>query len=178
MKKLALLSGVVILGAVLSGTAHAGHGKNKHNYVDYGEVIKVRPITELVRVETPRRECWTEHVTHYRGSHNSYTPEILGGIIGAAVGNRFGDGSGRKIATAAGALLGGSIGHDFKRRHGHRHAYTEPVERCETHYDHHTEERVVGYKVKYRYNGRIYRTRTDQHPGDRIPLNVKVTPAY
>ncbi|MDH3638261.1 MAG: glycine zipper 2TM domain-containing protein [Gammaproteobacteria bacterium] len=178
MKKLTLVSGAVILTTALTGAAYAGPGKNKYNYMDYGEVIKVKPITEIVEVDTPRQECWTEHVTRYRHSHSSYTPEILGGIIGAAVGNQFGGGSGRKVATAAGALLGGSIGHDYKRRRGRGYAYTEPIERCETRHEHHSEERIVGYKVKYRYNGRVYRTRMDQHPGDRIPLRVNVTPVY
>ncbi|MDH3281753.1 MAG: glycine zipper 2TM domain-containing protein [Gammaproteobacteria bacterium] len=182
MKILTLVSGTVFLSMALSGAAYAGPGKHKHNYSyqEYARVIKVRPITEIVEVSTPRQECWTEHVTRHGHSHTSYTPEIVGGIIGAAVGNQFGGGSGRKVATAAGALLGGSIGRDYKYRrpHGGYHAYTEPVQRCETRHEYHSEERVVGYKVKYRYNGRVYHTRTDRHPGDRIPIRVNVTPAY
>lgn len=176
MKHLATISGALILGVALSTTALADHKRSTHNYTDYADVLKVKPIREMVKIDTPRQECWTEHVTYYRRHNGSYTPEILGGIIGAAVGNQFGSGSGRGVATAAGALLGGSIAHDYKRKHSRGHAYTKPVERCETHHEYHTEERIVGYKVKYRYNGRVYRTHMDQHPGDRIRVRVNVTP--
>jgi outer membrane lipoprotein SlyB len=57
------------------------------------------------------RDCWRERV----GS-TTYTPEITGAIIGGAIGNQFGSGSGRDIATVAGAALGGSVGHDYKNR--------------------------------------------------------------
>ncbi len=144
---------------------------------DYADVIEVKPIIELVRVDSPRQECWTETRTRYgyRGGHNSYTPEIFGAIVGAAVGNRFGRGRGRDLATAAGAVLGGSIGHDVKRRN-HRYAYNEPVERCETRHEFHEEEHVVGYRVKYRYGDRIYHSRTSHDPGDRIRVRVHVEP--
>ena len=58
------------------------------------------------------RECWREPV-----ASRSYTPEITGAIVGGAIGNQFGSGSGRDIATVAGAALGGSIGHDYKNRY-------------------------------------------------------------
>ena len=35
---------------------------------------------------------------------------VLGGLIGAAIGNQIGDGDGRRAATVAGALVGGAIG--------------------------------------------------------------------
>ncbi len=181
MKKFASVYGVVAVSALLAGAAYAGpKHKHHHGHEDHARVIKVKPITEIVEVSVPQRECWTEHVTRYRGTHTSYTPEILGGILGAAVGNQFGSGSGRKVATAAGALLGGSIGHDYKHRRygGGGYAYTEPVERCEVRHAYHSEERIVGYKVKYRYHGRVYHTRMDRHPGDRIPVRVNVTPVY
>jgi uncharacterized protein YcfJ len=35
---------------------------------------------------------------------------VVGAIVGAAIGNQIGDGRGRDIATAAGAVIGGSMG--------------------------------------------------------------------
>lgn len=40
------------------------------------------------------------------------TDSILGAIIGGVIGNQFGGGHGKDALTAAGALLGGSIGND------------------------------------------------------------------
>jgi hypothetical protein len=36
----------------------------------------------------------------------------------------------------------------------------------------------VGYRVQYRYNGRLYWTQTDHDPGDTIEVRVSVAPAY
>jgi uncharacterized protein YcfJ len=156
------------------GTSYDG------GYYDFARVTRVHPVTQSVSVSTPRRECWQETVrvqpsTGYR----SYTPEIVGGVVGAAVGNQFGSGSGRDIATVAGAILGGSLGHDYKiRRQGYASAPTyDTVERCQTVQDAHYEDRLVGYDVTYEYDGRTYRTRTDHDPGDRMRVRVEVTPA-
>jgi len=51
-----------------------------------------------------------DYDSYYRGSSS---PEIFGAIMGAAVGSQFGHGKGRGWTTAAGALLGWSIGHDM-----------------------------------------------------------------
>jgi len=57
---------------------------------------------------------------------------------------------------------------------GHRRRgcapYSGPVERREGRRDDYEEERIVGYDVKYRCDGRVYRTRMD--PGSRVPVNV------
>jgi len=37
-------------------------------------------------------------------------------------------------------------------------------------------QEVVGYRVKYRYNGKKHWTRTDRHPGKYIQVKVKVRP--
>lgn len=39
-------------------------------------------------------------------------------------------------------------------------------------------EEHVGYRVKFRYNGQTFWTRTHRHPGDRIPVRVSVEPAH
>lgn len=41
---------------------------------------------------------------------------ILGAILGAAIGNQVGDGSGRRVATGAGAIGGAVIGNNIERR--------------------------------------------------------------
>lgn len=165
--------------AVMTTTAAAGGGYNGDGYFDYARVVDVDPIVEVVRVEEPRKVCWTEDVTYHSPRRpRSVTPEIVGGIVGGVVGNQFGSGSGKDIATVAGAILGGSIAHDYKKRRAHGYdSYTEPVERCGIQHDYYEEERIVGYDVKYRYNGRVYRTRMDRDPGHKVRVRVNVTVA-
>jgi len=40
---------------------------------------------------------------------------VLGAILGAAIGNQVGDGSGRRVATGAGAIGGAVIGNNIER---------------------------------------------------------------
>lgn len=158
--------------------------------VQYARVVSVEPLRRTVRVHQPVQQCWSEPVTysepvghrHHRG--RSYTGPIVGGILGGVVGNQFGKGSGRTLLTVAGAVLGASVGNDVSRRgHSHRHyartrTYTVNEQRCETTSNYRTEERIDGYLVEYSYNGRIYSTRMDRHPGRRIPVTVSVAPRY
>jgi len=51
------------------------------------------------------------------------------------------------------------------------------VERCETRYVTQEDKEIDGYYVTYRYAGREYTTRTQEHPGKRIRVRVDVTPA-
>ncbi|MDZ7839687.1 MAG: glycine zipper 2TM domain-containing protein [Gammaproteobacteria bacterium] len=172
------LPGIAVMAvAVFASGAAVAEGRFRSDaYYGHARVVHVDPITEIVRVDDPREICWTESVTHRSPRRPaSATPEIVGGIIGGVVGNQFGSGRGKGVATVAGALLGGSIAHDYKKRRAYGHdVYTEPVERCEIRHDYYEEERVVGYDVQYRYNGRIYHTRMDRDPGPRVRVRVNV----
>ncbi len=168
------------------------YGRYPHAEYDYARVVDVEPIVRNVRITTPRRECWNE--TRYE--EVSYTngrrePEhaagsmILGGLIGAAIGNQFGHGGGRRAATVAGAVIGTAIGHDNAARREGNYGYasreyreTRPydVERCNVRYDDEYERRVDGYRVTYVYNGRTQTTRLPYDPGDRIRVRVDVRP--
>ena len=50
------------------------------------------------------------------GGRTSGGGAILGAILGAAIGNQVGDGTGRKVATGAGAIGGAVIGNNIERR--------------------------------------------------------------
>lgn len=52
----------------------------------------------------------------------------------------------------------------------------QTVQRCETVYQQHEEERLVGYQVTYLYNGEEFSVRTESDPGEEIRLRVSVQP--
>jgi uncharacterized protein YcfJ len=87
-----------------------------------------------------------------------------------------GHGRGRDAATLAGTLLGGAIGHDLSDRHRHGEWIDATERHCEIQDRTTYEERVIGYRVKYRYKGHVFSTRTKDHPGKRIPVGVGVIP--
>ena len=175
---------------VMSTSAHAGKHSGKHHRhhsnVDYAKVIDVYPITKQVKYSEPVKHCYDKNVWHEspRRHHHSHKNEIVGALIGAAVGNRVGKRvggrNGRDIATAAGAVIGGVIGHDTSRKYHHKRnqssGYYKTVKHCDTTHEVNYEEKVVAYKVTYKYKGQIYKTRTKYHPGNQLKVRVDVTP--
>lgn len=146
-------------------------------FYDKAKVVSATPIYETVQVSYPEEQCWKERVRHQGWGHEgSYTPVIAGAIVGGVVGNQFGGGRGRDALTVAGALLGASVGNDLATR-GRRGGYVRVERRCETVERYEEEEVLAGYRVKYRYHGKVFTTRTDTHPGKRIKVRVGVEPA-
>lgn len=145
---------------------------------DYARVTHVQPIYEHSSRRIPETSC---HIESYResGSSNSHTSTILGGIIGAAIGNELGHKKRNKqVGAVAGGLLGASIGRDVNRRNQDREPRYQEREVCETHYRTENVRQLSGYQVSYKYRGRHYQTRTEHHPGERIPVQVAVRPAF
>ena len=183
MKKL-LLSSAIAVAIIASPAAfadngrHLGHYKHKHkkHFGDTARVTHVEPIYRTVRVNEPRRECWTEEVHYSRPQHGSNKAGgmIIGGLIGGAIGHNIED---SRNAPLVGALIGSAIGHDVagKNRRGSTH-HTVLEEHCQTVNNYYEEEQIDGYRVTYRYRGHTYTTRTDEHPGDRIKVRVSVRP--
>jgi uncharacterized protein YcfJ len=198
--KLKSLSKALIVAGIVGGMSmpamakdyrHHDRGYDRGGY-DYAKVVDVAPIVESYKVNNPVEQCWDEKVPtrprhdRYRRNASSPTGEILGAIIGGALGNQFGSGRGKKVATAAGAVLGASVAHDIERNQRNRHGYSsrgydgydryEVVQRCEIRDAYSYEEQVVGYDVAYSYRGNIYHTQMDRHPGKKIRVRVSVDP--
>ena len=77
-------------------------------------------------------------------------------------------GSGRKVATAAGAAAGGYAGNRIQNRMQEGNTYTTTEQRCETVYDSH--EKQVGFDVRYRLGETEGSVQMDRDPGERIPV--------
>jgi uncharacterized protein YcfJ len=185
------LTSAVVVSLALTGTpALADHayavsrGHANQGVYAYARVISAEPIVRYVTVTTPARECWEE--TRYytvENRPNTAGGTILGAVIGGVVGHQFGSGSGNDAATVAGTLIGAAVGGDIAKRRAYSEGqygstqYAEPVQRCETNYRSHQEERIDGYRVVYKYQGQKYATRMPYDPGDRIRVRVDVRPA-
>ncbi|MEX2469535.1 MAG: glycine zipper 2TM domain-containing protein [Pseudohongiellaceae bacterium] len=146
---------------------------------EYAQVIEARPVYRLVEISTPQEQCWEEEivVADYRRDHGSSTPVLVSTIIGGALGNAVGHNkSNKRVGAVLGAVLGHSIGRDIVRSNSRTGTQYEVVQRCETVYQQHEEERLTGYQVTYLYNGEEYTVRTDSDPGDSIRVRVSVQP--
>lgn len=144
-------------------------------------VVAANPIYELVSVSTPQEQCWEEErvVDHYASRRQSGTPVLVSTLLGGAIGNAVGHNkSNKRVGAVLGAVLGHSIGRDIMQQQNERPSYREyeTVQRCETVYQQHEEERLVGYQVTYLYNGAEYSVRTDADPGEEMRVRVSVQP--
>ena len=175
----ALLAGAVLTTGCASAGPHGHrHGHDRHHYDDYATVLRVKPIYETVDIRIPEERCWDEEVSYSRHSHDgSYTKPLVGAILGGVVGNQFGNKSGKTALTVAGSLLGASIGRDLRSDHQPGYSYRTETH-CETVDRYETREEIVGYRVKYRYKGRVYHTRMDHDPGDTLRVGVSVKPRH
>jgi len=146
---------------------------------EYAEVLESRPVYQVVEVSTPQEQCWEEEIAvDRRRGNDSSTPVIVSTILGGAIGNAVGHNkSNKRVGTVLGAVLGHSIGRDIVRGNNQSsHRQYEVVQRCQTVYEQHEEERLIGYQVTYLYNGEERSIRTDSDPGDQIRLRVNVQP--
>lgn len=170
----ALALSLTLTGTALAGGGY-GHGNRHH---DYARVIDVHPIYERRAYRVPEESCHYENRA-YRNHGGSYTGTLAGGILGTVIGHRLGSGRGDKeLAAVAGGLLGASIGHDISRRNQPSRVHYGQERVCHTSYYTDYRSEVVGYKVAYKYNGRVHYTRTKHHPGEHIAVDVKVHPKY
>jgi uncharacterized protein YcfJ len=182
----AVLKSVSLVTFALTSTGAFAWNDSAPEY-DMARVVSVDPIIEYFDEPVSRDVCWNEPVERYEPNHRYVRPSrddragatLLGAIIGGALGNQIGKGDGRKAATIAGAMIGGAIAQEESQRGRYRDVggrYVQDYEqRCDTRTEYRQQERVVGYDVAYDYNGRVYRTRTDHHPGDTIRVAVQVS---
>jgi uncharacterized protein YcfJ len=160
---------------VVSGTALA-----QSNY-DTVTVISAQPVYQLTRIETPQERCVEERVViERRNQQASGTPIIVSTIIGGALGNAVGNNkSRRRVGAVLGAVLGNSVGRDIARQSQSSDTREyQTVERCETVFVSHEEERLLGYDVIYQFNGQQYSVRTEQDPGSQMKVRVEVQPVF
>ncbi len=177
MKTLNRLSRGIAL-ASLCGLGAAAHADSYSKVIE-APVVSVDPIVEVRQDRIPFERCRAERVRVVeRGGPRSYTPAVLGGVLGGAAGSVLGDNSSRRdLITGAGVLLGASIGNDVEQRRRQRddgYYVTEDV--CTTEYEIREREQVSGYRVRYRFDDSIYETRTAVDPGSTIAVRMRLEP--
>jgi uncharacterized protein YcfJ len=139
----------------------------------YAKVVSVDPVRSSSN--NPREVCHDETVTHTAPPKDQHriAGTAIGAVVGGLVGNQVGGGKGKTLATVAGAVGGGYAGNRIQasRQHGE---VTSSVERkCST--VNNPSSKIVGYDVRYTYNGVTRTVRMDHDPGDRVQVQEGVT---
>ena len=173
--------------------AEAGPNSDVGVYRDTAKVVHVEPIVHWREVPVERWSCKARggHRRH-RGHHDDQygdnwtgqdrsdadylIPTVLGGVAGGVVGSQVSDRGTRVVTTAAGSAAGALLGYGLSQVGHDRPRHRHHNKRCRMVTEYERQRQVDGYRVTYRYRGHEFTTRTDIHPGRRIPVRVRLRP--
>jgi len=114
----------------------------------------------------PKQICTTTTVQYGQPTGGG---ALLGAVVGGALGNQFGKGDGRAVATVIGALAGGAVGNQIEAQAQY------PTQHCRT--ENVVENRTVAQTVVYDYAGQRFTVQMpadgDFRPGTRLALFVE-----
>ena len=164
--KIILKSIVVISFFIASQLAFAG------SFVDSATVNSVEKVYKQYMVEEPYQDCYIKETLQQSGD-GSATNEIMGAILGGAIGNQFGEGDGKEAMTLAGIFLGASIANDAEKANSTGQVVVSQ-EVCENKVRQKIEKRLSHYKIDVEYEGRDLSFTSKKRPYDDV-IKVKVT---
>ncbi len=151
----------------------ATSGANADNGIKYAKVVSVTPVHKTVN--HPRQVCRDQVVTHTEAPKDQHriAGTAIGAVVGGLLGNQVGGGRGKTLATVAGAVGGGYAGNRIEASRQHPQVTSSVQRQCET--VNNSSSKIVGYDVRYVYNGVTRTTRMDHDPGDRVQVQEGVT---
>ena len=164
--KIILKSIVVISFFIASQLTFAG------SFVDSATVNSVEKVYKQYMVEEPYQDCYIKETLQNQGD-GSATNEIMGAILGGAIGNQFGEGDGKEAMTLAGIFLGASIANDAEKANSTGQVVVSQ-EVCENKVRQTIEKRLSHYKINVEYEGRDLSFTSKKRPYDDV-IKVKVT---
>ena len=163
--KIILKSIVVISFFIASQLSFAG------SFVDSATVISVEKVYKLFRFDEPYQDCYIKETI--QNGDGSATNEIMGAILGGAIGNQFGEGDGNDAMTLAGIFLGASIANDAEKANSTGQVVVRQ-EVCENKVRQKIKRRLSHYKINVDYNGHNVSYTSNRRPYDDV-VKVEVT---
>lgn len=128
-------------------------------------------VSEAYRtVDTPQERCENVQVSRQAPVQDErrIAGTVIGGLAGGVLGRQIGGGTGRDIATVAGAAAGGYAGNQVQKNLQQRDRVTVTERRCRTVVQ--KTRQLVGYDVTYQLKGQQHQVRTSFRPGATLPV--------
>ena len=134
----------------------------------FAEVVSAKEITEAMVI--PHEKCQDIQVVHRAPvkDENRIAGTVIGGLAGGLLGSTIGGGNGKTLATVAGAAAGGYAGNSVQKNMQEKDGVTSVEHRCKTVNE--RSQKVVGYNVSYRLDGKDGVVRTTFKPGPVLPV--------
>ena len=164
-----MMKGMAIGGlAMVALGASAVSGYRTLSQPKVADVIAVKDVMETV--VTPREQCEDVQVHHPAPVKDEHrvAGTVLGGVAGGLLGSTVGGGKGKTLATVAGAAAGGYAGNQVQKKMQQSDVVTSTEHRCRTVSE--RSQKLVGYSVTYRLDGKEGVVRTSFKPGATLPV--------
>ena len=160
-----ILKSLIIMSFILaSQLTFAG------SFVDSATVTSVEKVFKQYRVDEPYQECYIKETV--QSGDGSATNELMGAVLGGAIGNKLGDGDGKDAMTIFGAFLGASLANDAEKANGTGTVVSQEV--CENKVRQVIEKRLSHYRVTVDYDGRAVSFSSKKRPYDDV-IKVEVS---
>jgi len=140
------------------------------SFVDSATVTSVEKVFKQYRVDEPYQECYIKESV--QSGDGSATNELMGAVLGGAIGNKLGDGDGKDAMTIFGAFLGASLANDAEKANGTGTVVSQEV--CENKVRQVIENRLSHYRVTVDYDGREVSFSSKKRPYDDV-IKVEVS---
>ena len=132
------------------------------------EVVAVKEVFETV--VTPHEKCEDVQVQHHAPVKDEHriAGTVVGGLAGGVLGSTVGGGKGKTLAEVAGVAAGGFAGNQIQKNMQENDVVTKTEHLCKTVNE--KSQKVVGYNVTYRFDGKDAMVRTSFKPGPTLPV--------
>ena len=172
-----MMKGLVVGGIAMVVLGASGVNYQQLSKPKFAEVVTSKEVFETV--VTPREQCEDVQVQKQAPvkDENRIAGTAIGAVVGGVIGHQIGGGSGKKLATVGGAAAGGYAGNQVQKNMQQKDVVTTTERRCRTVQD--KSQKLVGYNVIYRLDGKEGTVRTSFKPGDKLPVKdgkVDITP--
>ena len=167
--EMSMIKGMAVGGiAMVMLGAGAVTGYKAMTKPQFADVVAVKDVVETV--VTPREKCEDVQVQHQAPVKDQHriAGTVVGGVAGGLLGSTIGGGKGKTIATVAGAAAGGYAGNQVQKNMQEKDVVTTTEHRCRTVNE--KSQKVVGYTVTYRLDGKEGVTRMSFKPGPKLPV--------
>jgi len=138
------------------------------------QIAITKPFTKKVKIGEKCYEQTIESVVNCRGNEETNTiglDTIIGGVIGIALGNQVGKGSGNDAAKVVGGLTGMHLAN--QDRNNQKCKSYRQVTKCDPVYEYQTTEITVGYRNCTTYQGQKICKETKE-PLDYLEITHKI----
>ena len=134
----------------------------------FAEVVSAKEVKETIK--TPREVC--EDVVVQKQApvqdKNRVAGKVIGGVAGGVIGHQIGGGTGNTLATVVGVAGGAYVGNKVQKNQQEKDVVTTTEKRCKTVED--VSEKLLGYDVAYKLDGKDGNVRLAYDPGKQIPV--------